>query len=569
MRERVLAPDHDTDRSLGWLALAWIEHFCVHGPGDVQGVPLTELPLDDEFAGLLVDVYCLDIRGRRLYDSGFLSRGKGRAKSEWASFGALFEALGPCRFAGFAKGGETYKWRDFSYTYARKEPMGKPIVYPFIRCLATEETQAGNTYDNIYFNLTHGPLSEDLPKDCAGLTRVLLPGGGEIVPSTASNASKDGGKETFVVFDETHLYTKPELRKMYDTVRRNMAKRKAAEPWSLETSTMYLPGENSVAEATHELAKRISEGKTKRSRLFFDHRQAPEGIDLGDEAQVEHALREVYGPFAEVMDLRRIMDEILDLRNDPGDSRRYYFNEPTAAIDSFTSEPLWAACKATDVPAFQAGDVITLGFDGSRGKRARGKPDATGLVGTRLSDGHQQVLGHWEAGETGWDVWEPPVSVIDETVRRVFGTFKVAAFYADPPGWREYINTWERDLAPALLAAPGGKQVKSSGDHPFEWWMVGYRSERVQRAIEAYSDAIVGKTVSHPGDPRFTAHVLNARKRHNPKLTLGKENEYSSKKIDLCVCGFLSWQAYLDCTAAGIVAAPRRSVYEDRGALFF
>ena len=39
-----------------------------------------------------------------------------------------------------------------------------------------------------------------------------------------------------------------ELQRMYETIRRNLAKRKAAEPWSLETTTMYALGEESVAE---------------------------------------------------------------------------------------------------------------------------------------------------------------------------------------------------------------------------------------------------------------------------------------------------------------------------------
>ena len=561
-RERVRAPDHDRTRSLGHLTLSWIEHFCVHGPGDVEGISLAPecgLPLDDEFAGLIVDCYALGEDGRRLYDSVFLSRAKGRAKSEWAGLQVLFEAFGPCRFAGWAEGGERYEWRDFTYIYEPGEPMGRAITYPFIRCLATEETQAGNTYDNVYFNLTQGPLSEDLPSNAAGLTRIILPHGGEIVPSTASNAAKDGGKETFVVFDETHLYVLPELKRMYNTVRRNMAKRKEAEPWSLETSTMYLPGEDSVAEGTHKVASKIREGKLKRSRLLFDHRQAPDDVDLADEKQLLAALREAYGDFAEVMDLRRIVDEIWDPRNLTGDSRRYFLNQPTAGSDAFMAAPLWAACQDTE-RKIEPGDAITLGFDGSRGKKARGKPDATGLIVTRISDGHQEVFGHWEADEgPGMDEWEPPITEIDERIRWVFDTYQVGAFYADPPGWREYIGTWERDLSPKLIKAPGGKQMKVKADHPFEWWMTGYRSELVQRAIEAYETAIENVEMTHPGNPNLTAHVLNARRelRHG-KLSLRKENDYSPKKIDLCVCGVLSWQARLDCIAAGIKKAPER-----------
>jgi hypothetical protein len=83
--ERVTAPGHDRDRSLGWLAAAWMEHFCVHGPGDIQGRPLSvvhpdAIPLSDELTMLLADSYALDREGRRLYDSVFFSRPKGADK---------------------------------------------------------------------------------------------------------------------------------------------------------------------------------------------------------------------------------------------------------------------------------------------------------------------------------------------------------------------------------------------------------------------------------------------------------------------------------------------------------
>ena len=92
MRELIRAPEHNRTLSLGWLAVWWIEKFCVHGPGDVQGQPVR---LDDEFTAFIVDVYALDGDGRRFYDSAFISRAKGRAKSELAGFIVLFEAMGP------------------------------------------------------------------------------------------------------------------------------------------------------------------------------------------------------------------------------------------------------------------------------------------------------------------------------------------------------------------------------------------------------------------------------------------------------------------------------------------
>src|SRR3972149_2795934 len=206
-RELLRAPNHDRRRSLGRLAYRWMHHFLLHGPGDVQDVSLFELPLSDELSGVGLDCYALDSDGRRLYDSAFFSRPKGTDKSgQGARFG-LFEAFGPCRFAGWAEGGEVYEWMGFRHVFKRGEPLGRPVTYPFLRCMATEEGQTGNVYDNIYRNLREGPLREAFDHlDNVGLTRVYLPQGGEIRPSTASAAGKDGGKETWVDFNETPLY---------------------------------------------------------------------------------------------------------------------------------------------------------------------------------------------------------------------------------------------------------------------------------------------------------------------------------------------------------------------------
>jgi len=540
MRELIRADSHDRNRSLGWVAVWWIESFCVHGPGDVQGQPVA---LDDEFTAFVVDVYALDGDGRRLYDSAFMSRAKGRAKSELAGFIVLFEAMGPARFSHYATGGETYERNGLVYTYAAGEPVGVEVTAPVIRCLATEEGQAGNTYDNVYFNLTEGVLSEGLPRDAAGLTRIFLPGGGEIVPSTASNSSKDGGKETMVVFDETHLYNRPELKRMYQTVRRNLAKRKIAEPWSLETSTMYLPGEKSVAEETHELAKLINEGKTKRQRLLFDHREADADIDLTDEDQVRAGIAEAYGPFAEIMDVDRILSEFYDPRNDPSDSRRYYFNQPTSARDAWVTAPEWNACYV-DKPV-KPGEDVTLGFDGSR-KRARGVTDATALIGCRVSDGHLFEIKVWEQpnGPSG-DDWAVPVDEVDYEVAKAFETYNVVGMFADPARWESYIAKWE--------AAYGKKlKAKASQSNPIAWWMTGNRSYLVVRAVEQFSTAILDKELTHDGSLALTRHVLNARRRIGRSgITIAKSHPESRDKIDAAVSALLAYQARLVALSKG------------------
>jgi hypothetical protein len=191
--------------SLGPQIVIRIEDYLIHGPGDVMGEPIV---LDDEFYEFVVRAYRIDPEtGRRRYRRAFLSRAKGRAKSSSTGMLACAEALGPVRFDGWDANGE---------------PVGRPVKSPFIRCRATEEGQAGNTFDNVSSMMAH--LAEhhgetfpgiDFGRSSQTSSRIILHHRhGEVVPSTAGSASKDGGKETFAVFDETHLYVLPELRRM-------------------------------------------------------------------------------------------------------------------------------------------------------------------------------------------------------------------------------------------------------------------------------------------------------------------------------------------------------------------
>lgn len=565
--EIITAPEHERTRSLGWLAVAWMEHFCLYGPGDIQGTPLDAsqpdaIPLSDELTVFTADAYALDERGRRLYDSAFYSRPKGADKSGHAARIALFEALGPCRFGGWAKGGERFEWMDFRYVYSPGEPMGRRIKYPFLRILATEETQAGNVYDSVYFNLDEGPLREAFSRrDDVGLTRVYLPDGGEIRPSTASNAAKDGGLETYANFDETHLYTTPELRRMHATVRRNLTKRKESEPWSNETSTMYQPGAGSVAEATHELAQRIRDGKARRSRLLFNHRQAPPDIDLADEAQLRAGLAEAYGDAAAYQDFDRKVSEIWDPRNTVEDSRRYSLNQVTAHSEAWVSPQEWdAIARPGFVPA--DGALITIALDGSQ------SDDHTGVVGCDVETGCEFVIGHWDPAEYGDEVPRPAV---DGTIDATFERWDVVGFYSDVQFWESYIDQWEERYGEQLC-------VKSTQRHPIAWDMRGKARDgeddtlsgqrAVVRAAESFHDAIVesarivtaapaddrellieGGTlpVTHDGHPALRQHVINARRWPTRwGTTFGKERPGSPNKVDLGAAGMLARLARMD-----------------------
>ncbi|HXI11179.1 MAG TPA: hypothetical protein VNM92_00840, partial [Thermoanaerobaculia bacterium] len=276
--------------SLGYLVSDWLHAYACHGPGDVQG---DELALDNEMWEHLVECYRLDSEtGHRMFDEAVLSRPKGRAKSEIAGLVCVAEAFAPVRFAGWAKGGEPYPVPVVKEAYGKGEPMGRAVRSPLIKVLATEEGQAGNTFENAAF--IAGEWGKDTHPDIYGgvsgirqyqsATALYLPQGGEIRACTAGAASKDGGKETHVVADESHLYVLRELKSMYATVARNLGKRKLSEPWMHQTTTAYRPGEQSVAEDTFTAWRK---GELS-SRVFVNHREAKGKVDLDDE---EHTKR--------------------------------------------------------------------------------------------------------------------------------------------------------------------------------------------------------------------------------------------------------------------------------------
>lgn len=561
----VQAPEHDRGFSLGWLAVEWMEYFLLHGDGDVLGDPVVH---GDESTGLIVDSYALRSPnfasgvnvGKRLYDSVFYSRPKGADKSGIAGRFGLFEGLGPCRFAGIAEGGEVYRdpWGlGFEYRYTKGEPMGRPVRAPFIRTMATEEDQTGQVYDVIHYNLTQGPLAEAMNrKDDAGISRILLPERGEITPSTASAASKDGGKETWVAFDETHLYNNPELQRMYRTVTRNLRKRKKiAGTWYLETTTMFAENEDSIAKATLQLAHAIHEGRARvKSGLLLDHRWG-ECDDLTDEKKLLAALEDAFGEAWTWQDPEGLLSEFWDPRALEADSRRYFLNAPSDQDNAYIRKDEWQAVRSPDGgkpwrDVIGKNEAIVLGFDGSR-RRTKGVTDATALVGCRVSDGLLFEIKVWEQ-PSDWPKdkpWPIDYEAVDREIKALFAKYHVVGFYADPAKWESYVATWEKTYGKRL-------KQKQSAKNPIAFWMTGERAFKVQKVLETFEDAVLEQQLSHLGTHAATdalsRHVLNAVRRASRRgWGIHKVTPNSANKIDAAIAAVLAYQCRLDALAAG------------------
>lgn len=537
--------------TLGWYVLDWMtEHLA--RPAVDEYEPFQPYREQEDF---ILRWYQIDpLTGRFVYGRGLLGRPRGWGKSPILGGLCIVEALADVVFDGWDADGQ---------------PVGRPwttVRTPLVHVAAVSEDQTNNTWQPML-----EMLREDAPIHSAypGLepfdTVVNLPRG-KIEKRTSSGRTVKGAPTTFAVLDQTEEWVPsnggPALAQK---IRTNTAKNGGR---TIESPNAYIPGEGSVAEKSAETAVAAREGRTKLDQpILWDHREAPPDTDMGDRESLVHGLRVAYGdssghpggcvihdpPCAPGhVDLEAQIGIIWDPATDVQTARSDYLNQITHASDSWVSQPAWAACLDVDA-VVSDGDVIVLGFDGSRG-RARGKADATALIGCRVVDGLLFEIRVWEQpdGPAGRD-WTPNAIEVDAAVRGAFERWRVAGFYADPSGWGEHVARWEAKFSRQL-------KVRATQSGPISVWPRG-KTSNVGIAIEALREAIVNGEVKHDGAPALTRHVLNARRRATRTgYLIFKAYPDSPDKIDAAYAAVMAWKARLDALAMGIGNQKQRRV---------
>lgn len=509
--------------------------------------------------------------GRRRIQRALLGRPRGWGKSPLLASIAIAEALGPVLPGGWDADGQPVgvPWSDYRT--------------PLCHVAAVSEDQTANTWAPL-LEMLEGPVIDEYPGLEPMGTFVNLPRG-RIEPKTASARSVKGARAIFSVLDQTEEWVPSNGGLVLaNTLRTNAAK---VAGTTIESPNAFIPGDGSVAEESAAYAASIIEGRALNNGFLYDHREAPAETNMWERESLILGLRTAYGDSSGHqdgcvihdppcdpghVDLESQIGKIWQTDADPQVSRSDFLNQITHASNSWIDQPTWAdrGPRKDEPDTFKTvadNDIITLGFDGSRG-RHKGKPDATALIGCRVSDGHVFEVEVWEAGpnQDTWPDWSPPIVEIEAQIAKCFDRYRVAAFYCDPAkDWRSFVNSWEATYSGRLLKTSDGKQIQVSRDHPFEWWMVGGRTGLIQRAIEQLEGAIRNGDMTHDGSSSLTRHVLNTRRQlRSGKLSLRKENDYSIKKIDAAVAAVLAWQARLDAVAAGVTDVPASTFYKPR-----
>jgi phage terminase large subunit-like protein len=506
--------------SLGGLVCDWVETFLVHGPGEVQGDPYR---LHGDLRLFVWRAYELRRDGHRAHTEAALVLPKGVAKSEAAGALCCVEALGPVRFDGWDANGD---------------PVGRPVTHAEVFVFANDLDQTGNCYDNVAFMLGPDTCSDDLMAEYGEIdigrseqssTRIVLPEHrGSIVPKTSAPSSKEGGKTTFAVLEESHLMVLEGMKRLHRTVRRNARKR--PDTWMLHASNFYGPGERSVLEAVHD------DHLAGAADLLWFARQPESGMLDEDTPLAElpvrdlrRALKHVYGS-AGFVDLEAVLSEIRRPSTPDHEANRFYLNRGRVAKGKWVTRSAWDALRTEQ--RLSDGDVVALGFDGSRTR------DATALVACRLSDRLLQPLAVWEKphGPEG-DGWKVTNGQVHTALELAFGRYDVRLLLADPPHWRDEIDDWR---------AQWGEDV-----------VVDFltHTKRMGDALDRFETAFDEGRIRHVGHEQLDRHVLNAE----IESTRGGKRLVKPAGIDED-----SPRARIDCAVAAVIAHEAAAVAPER-----
>lgn len=493
--------------TLGYEIGEWIEGHCVVPDGALQGEPYR---LTDEMWRFLIRYYRLHPEAEAnefrpsepfYYRGGQLVRPQKWGKGPFAAALCLAEAFGPVRFGGWNAAGE---------------PVGRRQPTPWVQIVATSEEQTDNTWLAVHEMAMRGAVSSE-PGIDIGLQDINLPDGGKIEPRTASGRARLGARLTFAVFDESGLMVESNGGVLLaTTMKRNLGG--MGGRW-LETTNAWDPSELSVAQRTHE---------SRAKDVLLDYRPPRRTPDLGNREETIAELDYVYGDSWWVS-RERIYADATDTAVCPtsGDAYRFFLNLPVVGVSDVVDATRWdSLARERDL---KAGDMIALGFDGSRAN------DCTSILASRITDGRWFHLKTWDPADIPGH--EIPRAEVDAVVADAFSAYDVRYLYADPYHWETELQTWAARWRDRVVSFPTNVE------------------RRMDAAISRFLTAVAGD-LTHDGDPILSQHLRAAalskggRKKPRPEEDQSVVHHYlkivkkrQTGHIDALIAGILAEEA--------------------------
>jgi hypothetical protein len=513
--------------TLGPQVAHFIETFGVHGPGDLAGQPFK---LSNEELGFLYTVYELkpdDFRPgewRRRWGHGAFCRRKGLRKSELMALITHAEFDGPVRFSGqWAQGGEVSEW---GYVFTKGEPIGQRVTSPEIPVVATTEEQTERlVWGVIRYILSHSPLAkrykiqgnviffEGQTKEAGWLYTIA--------PTNADAA--DGAKPTFIPREEAHLWTTRELKDTAETLERNLIKRRIADPWMMDATTIYAPGEGSVLEEA------FASAEAGARRILIDYRQASMDWDLSKEDQWLEAVKEASGDAYAWTNVEAMWDLWRNPRRSQAAFRRFQLNQGVALERKPFSGDKWDLfMDPSRTPDPGPTTPIVVFLDGAKTR------DATAVVCWTVEERpHLWLAGLWERPDASLrQDWHVPEFEVKARIQELMDGYLVVLLAGDSDQfWNPQLSAWEEQYgSDRVVHFPTrmGKLMGTAIDRFEEEFSVG-----LSRVADGEDTQW-----THDGNPDLRRHMANTVKGKRPQSpypVLAKESEGVAAKIDAAV----------------------------------
>lgn len=519
--------------TLGFLAADWIAQHCIVPDGFKKGRPFE---MADWQLWCTVNHYRVredavwDEEQPRVSTNFYYRRSQVVApqktgKGPWSAAIIALEGLGPTVFVGWAEGGESYECADhgcgcgWAFTYEPGEPMGIPRPTPLIQLTATAKEQTDNVYKPLKAMFRGDGLSFEGSR--TGEEFIRLPDDGRIDTVTSSAQSKLGNPVTFVLHDESGLYTKRnKMSDVADTQLRGLA---GMDARGIETTNPWDPSQNSTAQTTYEYPG---------DDIFRFYREPPAHLKFTNREDRRKIYRYVYqgSPWVNLDAIEGLAVELM-AKGETAQAERFYGNRRVRGAGRWLEDGAWGDPVPREVPD---GTYVCGGFDGS---------DSNDWSAIRLEtmDGFQFTPTYgpdrrptiWNPAEWGGKVPRSEVHAAwDEINRR----YKLVQVYCDPPKWDTEIESWDLIYGPKTFL-----------------FFETYRPVQMHAALERVVTDLGTGALTHDDCKQAAQHFGNARKAARPgeRYVLTKPSD--SEKIDIAMSGTLAHEAKCDAIAAGWV----------------